>query len=157
MPDYEAMSGATMSMTMGLVTMIAFMSEVMGRLRYKKVSNLAVSAASDPAWSEGGGGPRNMNIFFMTSFNKDRGGGMAPLAPPWIRSWSGPMTVGLVLAYSSPFVAQLITSTPNYEKSVIPTFLTHFSSKPNGACALVSFRLVHTPRSFRTLVISAKI
>ena len=37
-----------------------------------------------------GGGPRNMKykgppmaaIFFMTSFNRDRGGGMAPLAPP---------------------------------------------------------------------------
>ena len=43
-----------------------------------------------------GGGARNMKykgppvaaIFFMTSFNRDRGGGMAPLAPPpWIRSW----------------------------------------------------------------------
>ena len=46
-------------------------------------------SASDPAWSEGGG-PRNMKykgppmaaIFFMTSFNRDRGGAMAPSAPP---------------------------------------------------------------------------
>ena len=47
------------------------------------------TTASDPAWSEGGG-PRNIKykgppmaaIFFMTSFNRDRGGAMAPLAPP---------------------------------------------------------------------------
>ena len=46
-------------------------------------------AASDPGWSGGGGGgARNMTykgspmaaIFFMTSFNRDRGG-HGPLAP----------------------------------------------------------------------------
>ena len=54
------------------------------------------SAVSDPGWSEGGGGgPRNMKykgpsvaaIFFMTSFNRDRGG-HGPPGPPWIRSCS---------------------------------------------------------------------
>ena len=41
-----------------------------------------------------GGGPRNMKykgppmaaIFFMTSFNRDRGGPWPPWPPPWIRS-----------------------------------------------------------------------
>ena len=41
-----------------------------------------------------GGGPRNMKykgppmaaIFFMTSFNRDRGGPWPPWLPPWIRS-----------------------------------------------------------------------
>ena len=52
---------------------------------------LTDSSASDPAWSEGGGGERNMKykgppmavIFVMTSFNRDRagGGGAWPLAP----------------------------------------------------------------------------
>ena len=47
---------------------------------------MVVMAASDTG---GGGGARNMKykgppvaaIFFMTSFNRDRGG-MAPMAPP---------------------------------------------------------------------------
>ena len=55
-------------------------------------------AVSDPGWSEGGGGPRNMKykglpvaaIFFMTSFNRDRGGHGPPgPPPPWIRSCIG--------------------------------------------------------------------
>ena len=54
-------------------------------------------SASGPGWSEGGGGggARNMKykvaaiggpLYFMFSFNRDRGGVWPPW-PPWIRSW----------------------------------------------------------------------
>ena len=49
--------------------------------------NITSMAASYPRWSEGAPGnmkykaPEMVAIFFMTNFNRDRGGDMAPLAP----------------------------------------------------------------------------
>ena len=63
----------------------------MGLLDYNKpMCNTGVSA-SDPGLSKGaGGGARNIKckapqmvaIFFIASFNRNRGGGHGPLAPP---------------------------------------------------------------------------
>ena len=75
------------------------------------------------------GGPRNMKykgppmaaIFFMTSFNRDRGGPWPPWPPPWIRSCN----FALLLTYIRPCVISDMVN--KYERNYLTADSSIFS------------------------------